>query len=183
MPVYVALLRAVNVGPHNRIKMDALREICEGAGCRDVKTLIQSGNVVFRIADRLSARVGDRLHQAIEEQVGFRPEVIIRSREELRRAAALNPFTGRADINPSALLVTFLSGEPDAEAIAKLRSIQSGPEEVIVTGREFYMYFPNGMGRPKLTTAAVEKALRVKGTGRNWNVVTKLLAIADELDP
>jgi uncharacterized protein (DUF1697 family) len=164
------------------MKMDTLREICERSGCRDVKTLIQSGNVVFRIPDRAARGIGERLEKAIEAQLGFRPPVITRTKDELRDAVARNPFAGREDINPSSLLLTFLSAEPDAEARAKLQAMQAGPEEVVVTGREFYMYFPNGMGRPKITPAAVEKILLLKGTGRNWNVVTKLLALAEELD-
>lgn len=162
--------------------MDTLREICEGTGCRDVRTVIQSGNVIFRIPHRSAHGIGQRLEKAIEAQLGFRPPVIIRSKDELRESIARNPFAGRKDINPSALLLSFLAEEPHPEALAKLQAVQTGPEEVVVTGREFYMYFPNGMGRPKISAATVEKLLQVQGTGRNWNVVTKLLALAEELD-
>lgn len=182
MPIAIALLRAVNLGPHNRIKMETLRGICESLGCRRVQTLVQSGNALFEIADRSVPKLAGRLEQAIEAEVSFRPRVITRTLPDMRRVVADNPFADRTDIHPSRLLVTFLSEDPTEEARQKVLAINTEPEELHLRTREVYMYFPNGVGRPKTSPATIERALKVPGTGRNWNVVTKLLALAEEME-
>ena len=182
MPVGIALLRAVNLGPHNRIKMEALRGICETLGCKHVQTLIQSGNLVFSTRERSLHKLAARIEEVIESQLGFRPAVITRTTADLRQVVAGNPFAGRSDIHPSKLLVTFLSAEPSEESRQKVLAMNTAPEELHLRGSEVYMYFPNGLGRPKTSAASIEKALKVPGTGRNWNVVTKLLALAEGLE-
>jgi uncharacterized protein (DUF1697 family) len=182
MPVAVALLRAVNLGPHNRINMEALRGICESVGCRRVQTLIQSGNALFHIADRNYSKLAPRLEAAIEAELGFRPVVITRTLPELRRIVLDNPFAHRPDINPARFLVTFLSAEPVEGARQKVLAMTTEPEQLHLSRREFYMYFPDGLARPKTSAASIEKALKVAGTGRNWNVVTKLLKLAEAME-
>jgi uncharacterized protein (DUF1697 family) len=95
---------------------------------------------------------------------------------------ARNPFAKRRRIEPSRLLVTFLAEDPGAEARDKVRSIKADPEELRVDGSELYIYFPNGIGRAKLSLAAIERALKTPGTGRNWNSVTKMLEMAEKLE-
>jgi len=182
MPVIVSMLRGVNVGGHNIIKMDSLRSLCEGLKLRDAKTHLQSGNVVFRTEEKDLARLSTRIQDAIERSAGFRPDVILRTVSELRSAIAKSPFAKRRDIDPSKLLVTFLAGIPTPEARKKALAIEAGPDELHIVGRELYIYFPDGMARPKLTWPHLERALKLSGTGRNWNTVTKLLEIAENLE-
>ena len=101
----------------------------------------------------------------------------------MKGVVARNPFARRRGIEPARLLVTFLAADPGEEARGKVRRMKAGPpEELYVDGRELYVYFPNGMGRSKLPVAAIEKALQTTGTARNWNSVSKLLELAEELE-
>lgn len=182
MPVVISMLRGVNVGGHNKIKMDALRALYESLGLRDPQTYVQSGNVVFRTEERDLVRLTKRLQNGIERSFGFRPDVIVRTPSEMRKVIARNPFGKRRGIEPSRLLVIFLAGDPAQEAREKVLGMKADPEELRIDGRELYIYYPNGMARPKLSWAAIEKTLKTSGTGRNWNSVTKLLEIAEKLE-
>jgi len=182
MTVIVSMLRGVNVGGHNKIKMDALRALYVSLGLQNPQTCIQSGNVVFRVDGRSLPLLAKRIEEGIERRFGFRPAVIVRTSSEMRRVIARNPFAARRDLDPSKVLVTFLATNPGKEARDKLLGIKTDPEELRIEGRELYIYFPNGMGQSKLP-ALIEKALRTPGTGRNWNTVRKLLEIAERLEP
>ncbi|HME32957.1 MAG TPA: DUF1697 domain-containing protein [Terriglobales bacterium] len=181
MTVVISMLRGVNVGGHNKIKMDALRDLYESLGLRDAQTYVQSGNTVFRTEAKDLAVLAKRIEDAIERKFGFRPVVILRTTADLRDAIARNPFAKRRGIDASKLLVTFLAAAPSPEARDEILRIKTGPEEVRIDGRELYVYFPDGMGRSKVWPA-IEKALKKSGTGRNWNTVTKLLEIAERLE-
>jgi uncharacterized protein (DUF1697 family) len=182
MAVLISMLRGVNVGGHNKISMDALRTLYESLGLRDAQTYVQSGNVVFRAEERDLVRLGKRIESAIESSFGFRPDVIVRTASELRDAIRRNPFATRRGIDPSKLLVTFLARDPGAEARSKVLGIKTDPEEVHLDGREVYIYFPNGMGRTKLSWVSMAEKLKTSGTGRNWNTVRKLLEMAEKLE-
>jgi uncharacterized protein (DUF1697 family) len=182
MPVVISMLRGVNVGGHNKIRMEALRELCESLGLRDPQTYVQSGNVVFRTKERDLGALAKRMEDAIERSFGFRPAVIVRTISELRDVVAKNPFGRRRGIDPSKLLITFLASDPSAEARDQVLKIKTEPEELRIDGREVYIYFPNGMGRTKLSWPTIGKMLGTSGTGRNWNSVTKLLEIAEKLE-
>lgn len=179
MPVVISLLRAVNVGGHNQIKMDALRSLYESLKLRNPQTYVQSGNVVFQTDSADLAKLAKKIEDSIERQFGFRPAVILRTAVELRDAIARNPFEKHAGTDPGRLLVAFLTAEPAPEARDKLLSIECAPDELRFSGRELYIYFPNGQGRPKLKWAHVDKALKLPYTGRNWITVTKLLEMAE----
>lgn len=180
--VLVSMLRGVNLGPHKRMKMADLKELYESLGFTAVETLIQSGNVVFRTTGRSAERTAARIEEAIEARFGFHAPVMVRSAAEMRSAMERNPFAGRKGIEPDRLAVNFLGREPEAAARAKLAALPPAPEEVRLDGRELYMYFPNGMARPKLSLAQVERAVAVPMTARNWNTVGKLLAIAERVE-
>jgi uncharacterized protein (DUF1697 family) len=179
MAEIIAMLRAVNVGGHNKIKMEELRALCVSLKLGDPVTYVQSGNVIFSAAERDLAKLGKGIEDAIEKKCGFRPDAILRNAEEMKEAIARNPFSERKNIDPGKLLVMFLSRDPGPQARSGLRKIRTEPEELQIEGREVYIYFPNGMGRPKMSWAAVNKALGVPGTGRNWNSVTRMLAMAE----
>jgi uncharacterized protein (DUF1697 family) len=182
MTVVICMLRGVNLVGHNRIKMDALRALCESLGLRDAQTCVQSGNVVFRTNARDLARLAKRIEDAIERGFGFRPAVIIRTPSDLRAVIARNPFAKRKDTHASKLLVMFLASEPGAEARTQALAIKAAPEELKMHGREVYIYFLNGQGQTKLPLAKIEKTLKTSWTGRNWNTVSKLLEIAEKLE-
>jgi uncharacterized protein (DUF1697 family) len=182
MPVIISLLRGVNVGGHNLIKMDALRTLYDSLKLGDAKTYLQSGNVIFTTGARTLAGLPKRIENAIEGTFGFRPSVIHRTASELRDAIARNPFAARPGIEPSRLTVTFLVGDPSPEVREKVLAMKTDPEELRMDGRELFIYFPNGMARPKIPMAQIERSLKVPTTSRNWNTVTKLLEIADAIE-
>ena len=180
--VVICMLRGVNVGGHNLVKMETLRTLCESLGLRNAQTYLQSGNVIFatdtRNLDALTKKLGD----AIEAEFGFRPGIILRTTSELREAIRCNPFAGRKDVPPNRLVVTFLAADPGQAARDKVLAIQVEPEELRMEAREHYIHFLNGQGKSKLPAAAIERALKTPGTGRNWTSVTKMLEIAEKLE-
>ena len=182
MTVIVSLLRGVNVGGHNMIKMEALRALYQSLGFRDIETYVQSGNIVFRTEARGLASLPKRIADAIERSAGFRPGVMVRTTSELRDVIARNPFAKRRGIEPGKLVVTFLASDPSPEARDKVLKIKADSEELRLDGRELYVYYPNGMGRSKVSPGVIERALKISGTARNWNSVTKLLEIAERLE-
>jgi uncharacterized protein (DUF1697 family) len=182
MPVLISMLRGVNVGPHNRIMMDALRALYESLKLGDPRTYVQSGNVIFRTKEKNTAKLASKIQDAIEEAFHFRPEVILRTTEELRAAIAANPFPSSRNLEPGKILVTFLAAGPPPEAHEKLATLTSYPEELHLKGRELYIYFPNGAGKSKLPWSQVEKLFKVTGTARNWNSVLAMLQIAEQME-
>src|SRR5437879_4375171 len=158
MTVVISMLRGVNVGGHNKIKMDALRALYESLKLREAQTYVQSGNVIFRTDERDIARLAKRIEDGIERKLGFRPDVILRTATEMREVIARNPFAKRRGIEPSKLLVSFLASDPGAEAREKVRQMKCDPEELRIEGREMYIYFPNGVGRSKLSLVRIDKA-------------------------
>ena len=178
MTVVVALLRGVNVGGNNLIGMEALRTLCGSLGLCDSRTYLQSGNVVFRTELRGNAALAKRMEDAIEREFGFRPSVMLRTLPEMRSVIARNPFAALAAEAPSRFLVNFLAREPEARARDDVNAMNFGAERLRIEGREVYTYFPNGIGRSTLQLALIEKRLKVPGTSRNWNTVTKLVEIA-----
>ena len=182
MPAVISLLRGVNVVGRNQIKMGQLRLLYESLKFSGCQTYINSGNVVFRTSERNLTVLPARIEKAIERKFGFRPSVIHRTTAELRGVVARNPFAKRRNIDPSKFLVGFMAQEPGAEACAKLRAINKGPEEIHFTSSELFIYFPNGFGRADLSWSTVDRIMKVPITGRNWNTVTKLLAMAEALE-
>ena len=181
MTVLVSLLRGVNVGGHRKVKMDDLRALYESLGFEDVRTYINSGNVLFRTAARDLDRLRKRIEDAIESTCAFRPHVILRTPSDLKRVMARNPFAARPGMDPGKLAIHFLADAPGPEVRSQVLAIECAPEELHIDGRELYIYFTNGMARPRLSLPLVEKTLRTSGTSRNWNTVRKLLEMAENL--
>ena len=182
MPVLISMLRGVNVGGHNKIKMDALRALYESLKFEDPRTYVQSGNVIFRTKQKNSTALATKIQNAIERTFKCRPEVILRTADELRNAIASTPFANRRGLEPSKILVTFLAAEPSPGAQTTIASLKAYPEELHLLGRELYIYFPDGAGKSKLPWSQVEKLLKTTGTARNWNSVTRMLAMAEEME-
>jgi uncharacterized protein (DUF1697 family) len=182
MAVIISMLRGVNLGPHNRVKMEALRALYESLKLGEPQSYVQSGNVIFKTDERDLIKLTKRIEGAIEKKFGFQSDVVLRSTAELRDVIARNPFAKRRGIEPNKLLVTFLAGDPGEEARVAVRAIKCAPDEVFIDGQEVYIYFPNGVARPKLSWPTIPKILKVSGTARNWNSVTKMLEIAEKME-
>lgn len=178
MPVLIALLRGVNLGGHNRIAMAELRKLCEPLKFRDAQTYLQSGNLIFTTAERDNRQIAAKLQNAIQRRFACRPEIILRTQPELAEVVRASPFTQRRGLDPAKLLVSFLSGEPSPEARARLDELKGFPEEFCAMRRELYIYFPNGLGKSRFPWATLHRLLGVEATGRNWNTVLKLHALA-----
>lgn len=169
MTVYVALLRAVNV-TGTALQMTELKVICEGLGLADVKTYIQSGNVLFRSDDGEEA-VAAKLDEALARRFGKKPGVMVRTTDELGAIVENIPFP---DAKPNFLLVHFLPETAPAGALEDL--VAPDGEEAVVRGREIWVHYPNGSGRSKLRLKAIKPA-----TSRNLNTVRKLAELAREM--
>lgn len=182
MPVYASLLRGINVGGHNLIPMAALAEVYAGAGCTQVQTLLQSGNVVFRSSGSPAA-VAKKLGDAIEARFAARPGIFLRTPAQLRAALAANPFAAQAQADPSHLVLLFFDGKPPAGAAKTLAAWDRGPEQAKLAGGVLYIYYPEGMGRTRLTSAILDRALGGPGTARNFTTVTRLAALCAAREP
>ncbi len=182
MTVYISLLRGINVGGNKRVKMDVLRAIYDSVGLSDPKTLLQSGNVVFKSDETDRPKLIKAIEAGVEAGAGFHSDIILRTLDEWRGVIARNPFPEDRGLDGSRVLVTFMARTPDAKVVELVRQANPGPEELFVSGDEIYIYFPDGMGKSKLAAALVEKNLKASGTGRNWNTVLALLTLAESLE-
>ena len=163
------------------VSMSDLRDLMSKLGMEDVRTLLQSGNVIFRSDIRSPAKVEKVLEDGVEKRFGLKTEFFVRTVEEMNEVVAANPFPREAKQDPGHLVVGFLKAAPDSAAVTALQKAIVGREVVRAVGRHSYVVFPDGIGRSKLTSALTEKKLGTRGTGRNWNTVLKLQALANEL--
>lgn len=174
----IVLLRGVNVGGRNRVPMPDLREALEAAGMEDVVTYVQSGNVVLSSKAKPDA-LARECEAVITERFGLSIAVVVRTREQLAEVVKRNPLEDVAE-QEKLYQVTFCSGKPDEDALAKVAERAVDGERVIAHGQEIYAWFPHGVGRSKLATQLGRQDLGVTATARNWRTVNKLLALANE---
>jgi uncharacterized protein (DUF1697 family) len=174
MPIYISLLRGINVGGHKRIKMDQLRKSFEALGFEQVKTYIQSGNVVFQTGKLSPATLSKRIEERILTDFGFSVSVISRSSDEMAKAIARNPFLKERDIDHERLHVMFLSEAPAPAALKKLAALTAAPDQCRSSDREIYFYLPNGVSKSVLMKSPVDRILAVVTTTRNWKTVNSL---------
>lgn len=172
MQTLIALLRGINVGGKNSLPMKELVGILTDLGCRNVKTYIQSGNVVFQHQDKNFAQLVGKIGMAIKKHHGFEPVVLLLSIKEFERAMAGNPFP-EGELEPSTLHVGFLASAPKKPDLKTLESLRSESERYLLEGCCFYLHAPEGVGRSKLAARA-EKLLGVAVTDRNWRTVCKI---------
>ncbi len=175
----IALLRGINVGGHKKVKMARLRELMEELGYRDVRTYVQSGNVVFSGPDEHPARLARKLETQLAATFGFEVSVVVRSRDELAEIIAANPLRDVAT-DPARHLVIFLAADVDPARVAGVDPADFAPEAFHVRDREVYLWAPEGLRDSRLHKALAEKRLGVSATARNWRTVERLLALADE---
>jgi len=173
----VALLRGINVGGHNKIAMSDLRHLFEALKFSAVKSLLQSGNVVFDSERLKGAALENLLEVETAKRLGASVDYLVRSAKELRAIIANNPFEGEARRDPSHLLVVFLKTAPKPTEVSALQAGIQGPEIIRAEGKQLYAVYPAGIGRSKLTNTLIEKKLATRGTARNWNTILKLAAM------
>lgn len=161
------------MGGKNKLPMRDLASIFEEAGCENVRTFIQSGNVIFTASASVSKRLAGKVASSIEARFGYRVPAILRTAQQLRDVISGNPFRHAEDI----LHVMFLADRPTAAKIASLDPNRSSPDAFIVRGQEIYLQLPNGTARSKLTNAWFDSKLGTVSTLRNWRTVTKLLEL------
>jgi uncharacterized protein (DUF1697 family) len=169
---HVALLRGINVGGKNVLPMKDLARIFEDAACANVRTYIQSGNVIFD-APAGAPKVCEVVTRSIEKRFGYRIPVVLRTLRQLQETIRGNPFLATG-VDPKWLHVYFLADVPSASCCASLDSNRSAPDVFHVRGREIYLHVPNGMARTKLTNAYFDSKLSTVSTARNWATVLKL---------
>jgi uncharacterized protein (DUF1697 family) len=173
----IVLLRGINIGSRNRIAMPALREALEEAGFDDVRTYLQSGNVVLS-SRAAPATVARKCEAAIAEEFGLDIDVVVRTRAELAGVVKRNPLA-KVATDPKRYQVSFLSAKPPGKIVRKLESLAADGERLVASGRELYAWHPKGVARSKLWAALAGRGLGVTATARNWTTVTKLLELAD----
>ena len=174
----IGLLRAINVGGQGAVPMAGLRAELTRRGFEEVRTLLQTGNLVFREPKSPGPKVERQLEDAIEETFGFRTVAFVRSAAEWAEIRRHNPFPREAVADPGHLLVVCLKTAPAAPALAVLRTAIRGRETVELLGRDLYAVYPDGVGTSRLTMAVLESKLGTRATARNWNTVTKIAALS-----
>jgi uncharacterized protein (DUF1697 family) len=179
LATYLALLRGVNLAGVNKVSMAELRRLFEDLGHIRVRTYIQSGNVVFDAPRTAPKKLAREIEQGVSQTFGHEISAIIRTRPELDRVTASNPFALEG-VPPLSLHVMFLAASASSSGIKELDPDRSPPDQFEVRGREIYLLYPNGMGRSKLTIDYFEKRLGTRATARNWKTITKLLELMSD---
>lgn len=180
MTIQVALIRGINVGGHQAVAMSDLRDLLTQLGFDGARSLLQSGNLVFRCGERIGAELESVLEMEAEERLGLRVDFLIRSAREWREVIARNPFRKQAESDPSHLVVMFLKSAAKAEDVKAVQAAITGRETIRADGRQLYIVYPDGIGKSRLTNVLIEKKLGIRGTARNWNTVLKIAALAEE---
>lgn len=180
MPIHLALLRGVNVGGNKKLPMADLCAFVEELGFNDARTLLQSGNLVFRSdGGRTDAALESFLEAEAAKRLGLSTVFLLRTAQEWAEIIACNPFPEEAAKDPSHLVVMFLRVPPPTDALEKLRAVAVGAERIHPDGRHLYAIFPHGIGDSKLSAALMGPRFSPHATGRNWNTVRKMAAMIE----
>jgi|RhiMethySRZTD1v2_1073278.scaffolds.fasta_scaffold00150_41 uncharacterized protein (DUF1697 family) len=174
---HIAVLRAVNLPGHNKVRMADLKALFVRLGFADAQTLLQSGNVVFSAGNKTTAALEQMLERAAAKELGVETDFFVRTAKEWQAIIDANPFPREAKADPSHLLVGISRDEVSSANVTALQKAIVGRELVRAKGRCVYIVYPDGIGRSKLTGAMIDKKLGTRGTARNWNTVLKLAAL------
>jgi uncharacterized protein (DUF1697 family) len=177
--LHITLLRGINVGGNQKVAMADLRNLLVDLGFGDIRSLLQSGNLVFQSKGRTTDDIERLLESETEKRLGLRTDFFVRAVSELKRVVAKNPFPKEAQSDPGHLVAMFLKDAPRTKQVAALEAAIAGPEKISVEGRLAYIVYPNGIGRSKVTNALIDRKLETRGTGRNWNTVLKLARVTE----
>jgi uncharacterized protein (DUF1697 family) len=175
MTTYIALLRGVNVSGQKMIKMEELKRVLLSLKFKNLKTYIQSGNIIFETEKTDPLFLEKQIGEKILTHFGFPVPVVIRSRQELENIFMNNPFLLKRNEPADKLHVTFLPGQPDQDLVKKIEGYQFLPDEFVISGKEVYLFCPGGYGRSKLSNQFIESKLKMTVTTRNWKTVETLL--------
>ncbi len=170
------MLRAINLGNHNKVNMPALRAALAKNGFSDVRTYVQSGNLVANSKHRSEGRVIVAVHDVVADEFGIDVPVIARTPRQWQHVIDANPFGDRSVQEPTLTAVSFMTEKPDPAAVDALQDGDWGGDEIVVTGREAYISYAKNVHGSKLTPALLARRLDSEGTARNWRTV---LAIRD----
>jgi len=175
MAQFVSLLRGINVSGKNAIAMAELRALYEQLGLSEVRSYVQSGNVLFASRSGSPGALEKKIEAAVAKTFGASVTVLVRKGSEIERLLRENPFATEPKIDPTKLHVTFLAKKPSAAALAKLAEVTCGRERFHAAGHHIYLHCPDGYGRAKLNNNLLERKLAVAATTRNWRTVTRLV--------
>ena len=178
--INIAFLRGINVGGRNRLPMRDLTAMVVDAGCSNVRTYIQSGNVLYQPGTALGDDIPSAISSSILSRFGYRIPVIARTAQELREIVRANPFV-KSGADTDKLHVVFLAEQPDTPRVEALDSNRSPGDEFTVLGREVHLYCPDGLARTRLTNSYFDSALSTISTVRNWRTVLRLLDMVEEI--
>lgn len=173
---YIVLLRGINVGGKNKIKMSELKNMFESINYKNVKTYIQSGNVSFEYDSIKIINLSNQIEKKISEIFDFSVKTVIRTEEELKKIVNNNPFVNEPNIELNKLHVTFMADIPDPNLVSILDIKKEYNEKFLINSREVYLYCPDGYGRTKLNNGMFEKQLKVMATTRNWKTINNILS-------
>src|SRR3989442_12909342 len=171
------MVRGINVGGKTIVKMENLRASFEELEFGRVRTYVQSGNVIFEAVRASPDDLSRTIAEKISEDFGFPIPVVVRTSDEMGRIVGGNPFLNERGLDPSKLHITFLAAPPAKNAKERIDALTPGPDQFRIKGREIYLYCPDGYGRTKLSNNAIEKAVSVGATTRNWKTVTTIARI------
>lgn len=180
MTLAVSLLRGINVGGRNKIRMADLRELYADLGMMQVRSLLQSGNVIFETALTDLTSVKQELEAGIRSAFGLDIQVLLRSSEDFEYIMARHPFSAEQLNEPRKAALVFLSDAPESTAVDALRENNPGREFIHAAGRELYVFYTDGMARSKLDNKRIESRLGLSATARNWNTCLKLQRLLAE---
>ncbi len=170
---YAAFLRGINVGGNKKVAMAELRQMFADIGFGEVKTLLQSGNVVFESSEEAEV-LEAKLCEETEKQLNVKCDYFVRSSQQLEEAVAANPFTREAKDDPSHLIVVFLRESPDAGTVQSVAAAIQGPDKMKAFGRQIYVVYPDGIGPSTVGRTPGWNKLVGVGTARNWNTLLKV---------
>ncbi len=180
MNTYIAMLRGINVSGQKKIKMADLRAHLAELAFGNIRTYIQSGNIIFEHEETSASYLEDKIKQKILEKYGFEVPVLVKLSADFEHLLSHNPFLKDPAKETKRMYVTFLAEEPQAEGLAKLQTVDYAPEEYILEGKEIYFFSPLGYGRAKMNNSFFEQKLKVAATTRNWRTINKLLEMTHQ---
>jgi uncharacterized protein (DUF1697 family) len=175
---YFAFLRAVNVAGHQPVAMADLRSVLAKIGMHEPQSVLQSGNLIFRSSPKRTDELESLLEREAAKRLALETDIMVRSADELAAIVSANPFRAEAKSDPGHLVVLFCKAETEKALVSELAASITGREKVRAKGKQLYIFYTDGIGRSRLTNAAIERKIGTSGTGRNWNTVLRLAAIA-----
>lgn len=182
MQTYISILRGINLGGHNTIKMEALKKLLSECGLSNIDTYIQSGNVVYQFKSTDTKKLDSIIRDKIAQEFSIEVPVITQTIDEFRLIVKNNPFAKNKTKDASFFHITFLSDKPQKENLDKITSIRYQPDEFAIIDKAVYLYCPNGYGNTKLSNKFLETKLKVAATTRNWKTANELITIGDRIN-